>query len=80
MCVEGVRPVIVAGVPLIEVVYRRGKYPSLILTRHDIVARIGSHYTTPVFGMLSAGVIRLRARKRQETFRKQHPAICWSML
>jgi hypothetical protein len=41
MSVDGVRKVEVAGVPLIEVVYRRWVHPSLILTRHDVVARIG---------------------------------------
>jgi hypothetical protein len=47
MSVDGVRPVKVVGVPLIEVVYRLGKHPSLILTRHDIVARIGSQLHHP---------------------------------
>ena len=41
MSVDGVRPVIAAGAPFLEVENRRWVHPSLILTRHDIVARIG---------------------------------------
>jgi len=49
MSVDGVRPVKVAGAPFIEVVYRRWVHPSLILTRHHIVARIGSQLHHPTF-------------------------------
>ncbi|MGO9731314.1 hypothetical protein, partial [Mycobacterium sp.] len=42
-----VRPVKVAGAPLLEVVYRRRVHPSLILTRNDIDAGIGSQLHHP---------------------------------
>jgi hypothetical protein len=47
MSVDGVRPVKVAGAPLLEVVYRRWVHPSLILTRNDIDAGIGSQLHHP---------------------------------
>jgi hypothetical protein len=41
MSVERVREVVVADAPLLEVGYWRREHPSLILTGHDVVARIG---------------------------------------
>src|ERR1700691_129694 len=49
MSVDGVRRVQVAGGPLLDVACRRGIHPSLILTRHDIVARIGPQLHHPRF-------------------------------
>jgi hypothetical protein len=66
MSVDGVRRVIVAGVPLIEVVDRRGIHPPLILTRHDIVARIGSQLHHPTRLRLSGQVTRPHLHKPQE--------------
>jgi hypothetical protein len=48
MSVEWVHPVKVRCAPLLEVEYWRWVCPSLVLTRHDIVARIGFQPNHPL--------------------------------